>query len=160
MEFEDQLQKAISRGKERNANRASSEKKKLNSAEELRNIHNRFRLELSDYIEQGLNKLVNHFPGFEYETIFGERGWGGAIYRDDRADGPGGKAGAFFSRVEITVRPQNEFNVVNITGKGTVKNKEIFVWNFFKDIVDADESEFKEKIDLWILQYAEQFAAQ
>ena len=160
MEFEDQLQKAISRGKERNASRQDSEKQQLSTAEELRNRHNEFRLELSDYIEEGLQKLETHFPGFEYETIFGERGWGGAIYRDDIARGPDGKAGSFFSRIEITVRPQNEFNVVNITGKGTVKNKEIFSWNFYKDIVDAIDVEFKEKIESWILQYAEQFAAQ
>lgn len=160
MNFEDQLQKAISRGKERQASKQDSQKQKLDTAEALRNRHNEFRLELSDYIEEGLKKLVQHFPGFDYETIYGERGWGGAIYRDDLAMGPNGRSGSFFSRVEITVRPHNEFNVVNIAGKGTVKNKEILSWNFFRDVVDANLSEFREKIDNWILQYAEQFASQ
>ncbi len=159
MGLDDQLEKAILRGKERNANRLDLEKQKLLTAEEIRNRHNLFRLNLSDYIEESLRKLAQHLPGFEYETIYGERGWGGALYREDLTMGAKGRAGAFFSRVEITVRPQNEFNVVNIAGKGTVKDKEIFTWNHFKDISEATDEEFKQTIDSWIIQYAEQFAA-
>lgn len=159
MGLDDQLEKAILRGKERNANRLDIEKQKLLTAEDIRNRHNLFRLNLSEYVEESLRKLAQHFPGFEYETIYGERGWGGALYREDLALGARGRAGAFFSRVEITVRPQNEFNVVNIAGKGTIKDKEIFTWNHFKDIAEATDEEFKQTIDSWIIQYAEQFAA-
>ncbi len=159
MDFEDQLENAISRGKQRSAARIDSEKQKAMTEEEIRNRHNTFRLDLSDYIENVLKKLGNHFPGFEYETIYGQRGWGGAIYRDDLALGPEGKAGSFFSRIEMTVKPLNEFKVVNITGKGTIKNKEIFTWNHFKDIAEAEQVNFHERLDAWIIQYAEQFAA-
>lgn len=159
MGFDDRLEKAISRGKEQNASKIDSEKQRMLSEEELKNRHNKFRLELSDYIEEGLKKLIQHFPGFQYETIYGEQGWGGALYREDLARGPSGKAGAFFSRVQITVRPLNEFNVVNIAGKGMIKDKEIFTWNHFKDISETTEEDFKAKIDSWIIQYAEQFAA-
>ncbi|MCP4478722.1 MAG: hypothetical protein GY818_11585, partial [Planctomycetaceae bacterium] len=102
---------------------------------------------------------IDHFPGFEYETIYGDRGWGGAVARDDITRAATGKSGSFFSRLELTVRPLNEFNVVNITGKGTIQNKEVFNWNYFKDIPETDRDEFAEKIDTWILQYAEQFAS-
>ena len=159
MGLDDQLEKAILRGRERNASKLDSEKQRLLTAEEIRNRHNLFRLNLSEYIEESLKKLAQHFPGFDYETIYGERGWGGALYREDLARGPSGRAGAYFSRVEITVRPQNEFNVVNIAGKGTVKDKEIFTWNHFKDISESTDDEFQQTIDSWIIQYAEQFAA-
>jgi len=49
--------------------------------------------------------------------------------------------------------------VVNIAGKGAIRDKEIFTWNHFADIVDADQDDFKATIDKWILEYAEQFAA-
>lgn len=159
MDFEDELQQAIDRGSKKNAvQRATDQQAKL-SKEEIRNRHNEYRLTLSDHIEKCLAKLQNHFPGFDYETIYGERGWGGAISRDDLALGPDGKGGSFFSRLEITVRPQNEYNVVNITGKGTVKNKEMANWNYYKEVEESSIEEFSKKIDQWILQYAEQFAA-
>ena len=72
--------------------------------------------------------------------------------------GPDGRAGSFFSRVELTVRPPNEFNVVNIAGKGTIRDKEIFNWNYFEDVLEADQDDFKAKIDKWVLEFAEQFA--
>ena len=159
MNFDDELKQAIQRGQDRNAVRKDTEQRAQLSREELKNRHNDFRLNLSDHIEKALKKLIEHFPGFEYETIYGSRGWGGALARDDITRGKSGRSGSYFSRLEITVRPLNEFNVVNITGKGTIFNKEILTWNHFKDIPDADQGEFIETIDNWILQYAEQFAA-
>jgi len=159
MDFEEKLRKAINRGEERSFQRREDQEQKKLSREDLKNRHNEFRLNLSDYIEKSLKKLIDHFPGFEYETIYGDRGWGGAISRDDITRSAMGKSGSFFSRLELTVRPLNEFHVVNITGKGTIQNKEMFNWNYFKDIPETDSEEFKKKIDAWILQYAEQFAA-
>ncbi len=159
MNFDDQLKKAITRGQELgNLARDSKDQEKL-SAESLRNRHSQFRLQFSDYIEAGLKRLVEHFPGFEFETVYGERGWGGAVYRDDITRVKTGKSGSFYSRLEITVRPANEFNVVNIAGKGTIHNKELFNWNFFRDIPDVTSHEFEQKIDAWILVYAEKFAS-
>ena len=109
--------------------------------------------------EEGLKKIANHFPGFEYETIYGTKGWGGALSRNDLDRGPDGKAGSFFSRVEMTVRPQNEFDVINIVGKGTIRDKEMFVWKHFDGIAEADQAQFVQMIDNWLLQFAEQFAA-
>lgn len=159
MNFDDQLKKAINRGQERGHLRRQSEEQNLTSMESLKNRHNQLRLHLSDTIELGLKRLAEHFPGFRYETVYGDRGWGGAVFRDDITRGNTGKSGAFYSRLEITVRPLNEFNVLNISGKGTIHNKEYFNWNFFKDIPDISVQEFEEKIDSWILVYAEKFAS-
>ena len=79
--------------------------------------------------------------------------------RQDIDRGPDGRAGSFFTRVEITVRPQNEFNVVNIAGKGTIRDKEIFSWNYFEEIEHAKQETFETMLDKWILQFAETFAA-
>ena len=158
MEFEDKLQRAIQRGQDRTSARANAQKRVESSKEDIRNRHNEFRLNLSDHIEACLKKLAQHFPGFDYETIYGAKGWGGAVSRNDIDRGPDGRAGSFFSRIELTVRPQNEFNVVNIAGKGTIRDKEIFTWNHFEDILEAGQDEFQAKIDKWVLEFAEQFA--
>ena len=159
MDFESELEKAIQRGNSIGKANNEADKKVLNSKEQLRNRHNEFRLNLSEHIEVGLQQLANHFPGFQYETIYGHRGWGGAVARNDIDRGLDGRTGSFFSRVEITVRQQNEFNVINITGKGAIRDKEIFTWNHFADIAEADQADFQAAIDKWILEYAEQFAA-
>ena len=159
MDFDNELEAAIKRGQQRSEFLQNSAKQAAMSAEEIRNRHNDFRLHLSDHIEECLKKLANHFPGFEYETIYGSRGWGGAVSRNDLDRGRDGRAGSFFSRLELTVRPQNEFNVVNISGKGTIRDKEIFSWNHFEEISEAKNEVFEQILDKWILQFAEQFAA-
>jgi len=112
MDFDKKLENAIERGQQRHTRLKDAEKQKALSVEDLRNRHNEFRLDLSEYIEVNLNKMAQHFPGFEYETLYGSKGWGGAIHRNDLDRGDDGKAGSFFSRIELTVKPQNEYNVV------------------------------------------------
>lgn len=158
-DFERRLEEAIERGQRKNLNRQSMVRQSEMTAEQIRNQHNEFRLNLSDYIEKGLKKLANHFPGFKYETIYGSRGWGGAISRDDIDRGPDGRTGTFFSRIEITVRPQNEFNLVNVAGKGTIRDKEVFTWNFYQSVAEAEMATFEKTIDQWMLEFAEIFAA-
>ncbi|MEL7499804.1 MAG: hypothetical protein AAFN77_19530 [Planctomycetota bacterium] len=159
MDFEKELEAAIERGQTRGSARNDAKRQAEQSKEDLRNLHNDFRLNLSEHIEKCLQQMADHFPGFEYETLYGHKGWGGAIARNDIDRGPDGRAGSFFSRLEITVKPQNEFNVVNICGKGAIRDKEIFSWNHFEDIAEAKQPDFQAMIDKWVLEYAEQFAA-
>jgi hypothetical protein len=159
MDFDDQLEQAIQRGQQRNVKRQQDLKKESLGAEELKRRHDSFRLHLSDYIETSLHRLAERFPGFEYEIVYGSKGWGGSIHRQDLTRGPDGKAGSFFSRLELSVRPLNSYNVVNIVGKGTIADKELFSWNYFKDIEDATFEEFEQKLGSWMIAFAEQFAA-
>lgn len=159
MDFEEQLKNAISRGQEHGTQRKQSEEQQQLSAEYLKNRHAEYRLALSEYVESCVKRLTEHFPGFEFETIYGARGWGGAVYREDITRGKNGKSGSFYSRLEIAVRPINEFNVLNISGKGTIHDKEYFNWNFFKDVQGVTLEDFKEKVDAWVLVYAEKFAS-
>ncbi len=159
MDFEDQLEKAIQRGQQRNVKREQDRRRETLDADEIKRRHNEFRLHLSDYIEKSLKRLAERFPGFEYEIIYGGKGWGGAIHRQDLTRGPDGRAGSFFSRLELTVRPINTYNVVNIAGKGTIADKELFSWNHFEDIDESVFEAFEQKLNNWMLQFAEQFAA-
>lgn len=154
MEFEKKLLQAIERGQHRNEAAQSARKTAELSRDELRTRHTDFRLALSEHIEQVLKKLAEHFPGFQYETVFGEKGWGGALTRDDLRRG-----GAAFSRLEIAVRPLGEFPVVALSGKGTIRNRELFNWSHHEEIVTANAVSLQAVIDGWILNYAEQFAA-
>ena len=76
MDFEDQLEKAIARGQQRITKRDQDRKKQSLNADDLKRRHNEFRLHLSDHIENSLNRLAERFPGFEYEIIYGTKGWG------------------------------------------------------------------------------------
>ena len=48
--------------------------------------------------------LPDHFPGFRFETIVGDRGWGAAVSRDDAGRSPS-EARISFSPMEMTFRP-------------------------------------------------------
>lgn len=154
MDFDRKLQEAIQRGQTRNDAMAKARKTDQLSKDELKHRHTDFRLRVSEHIESALRKTAEHFPGFRYETVYGEKGWGGALYRDDLMRG-----GAMFSRLEIVVRPLGEFPVVVLGGKGTIRNRELFAWSHHEEIEEATSDSLNTVVDGWILNYAEQFAA-
>jgi hypothetical protein len=159
MEFDERLHRAIQRGKRRHeANAAEAQAKSL-SEEELKRLHSQIRLALSEHIEHCLKRVISHFPGFELETMYGERGWGAACSRDDLRLDAGRRRSNHYSRLEVTVRPFSSFHVVDLQAKGTVRNKEVFSRRRFEPIADVDANEFQELIDAWILEYAELYAA-
>jgi len=158
MEFEERLQKAIQRGHRRGQAQQQAAREQALSEEELKRLHNQYRLELSEHIEQCLGQLTQHLPGFHYETIFGERGWGAACWRDAiRLEG--GKRSSDYSRLEMTVRPFGSHHVLELAAKGTISNKEAFSRTYFEKLEDVDLAKFAELIDVWVLEYAELYAA-
>lgn len=158
MDFEERIQKAILRGQRRSDEKSREARRKELSEEELKRLHGQARLQLSEHIENCLKRLPNHFPGFQFETIFGERGWGAACSRDDirMTDG---RRNNDYSRLELRVRPFSEYHVIDLTGKGTIRNKEVFNRSHFETIAEADVAKFTELIDIWVLEYAEMYAA-
>lgn len=157
--FEQRLAKAVERGENRREDRAREERQKKLSVEELKKLHTGYRLQFSEHIESVVNRLPNHFPGFQFETIYGDRGWGAACTRDDIGRGVGGKRANYYSRIEVAIRPFSDLHVVDLAAKATVRNKEIFRRNHFELINDVDPETFLNLIDVWVLEYAEQYAA-
>ncbi len=158
MNFDERLQKAIQRGQRRSEDRARQAKAKQLSEDELKRLHTQYRLQLSEHIERCLKTVPAHFPGFDYQTVFGERGWGASCSRDDIRMS-GGRRNNDYSRLEMTIRPFSEYHVVDLATKGTIRNKEVFSRNHFEKIEDVDDAKFIELIDLWVLEYAELYAA-
>ena len=158
MEFDERLQRAIQRGYGRGDVRRQEAAAKQFSEDELRSLHTKHRLSLSEKIESCVQRLPNHFPGFQYETIYGERGWGAAISRDD-IEMAGGKRNNQYSRLEMTIRPFSSAHVLDLAAKGTVRNREIYNRSHFEALDEADHDNFAELIDLWVLEYAEMFAS-
>ena len=126
--------------------------------EDFRRLHSQYRLALSEHIETCLKRLPNHFPGFQYETMFGDRGWGGAVSRDDLRLSRGARS-TDYSRLEMTIRPYSSLHVLDLAAKGTARNKEIYNRNYFEPLEDASAAKFSELIDAWVLEYAELYAA-
>lgn len=157
--FEKRLSKAVERGQQRGADLAREERQKALTEEELRKLHTAYRLQLSEHIEQCLKQLPNHFPGFQYETMYGDRGWGGACSRDDVGSGIDRRRANFFSRLEMTIRPYSDLNVVELSAKGTIRNREVINRTHFELIGEVDTDTFVNLIDVWILEYAELYAA-
>src|SRR5687767_10568282 len=101
MDFDQELQKAIQRGHRRHDARAEAQRRAALTEEEYKRLHAQFRLQLSERIEECMRRLPNHFPGFRYETMLGDRGWGAACFRDDLRLERGPKA-SDYSRLEMT----------------------------------------------------------
>ena len=159
MDFDERLTRAIERGERRGDERSREARARELSEDELKRLHTQYRLQLSEHIDDCLKRLPNHFPGFRTETIFGERGWGVACFRDDLRLGPGGKRGTDYSRLEMTIRPPSAYQILELTAKGTIRNKEVFNRSHFDRLAEVDVEKFLELIDLWVLEYAELYAA-
>ncbi|MBN2475453.1 MAG: hypothetical protein JXB62_12650 [Pirellulales bacterium] len=158
MDFRKRLSKAIERGQRAGSARARAAAEKAMSQKEITRLHSQYRLELSERIEACLKQLPDHLPGFRFETIVGERGWGGAISRDDIAV-RGGRRTNYFSRLEMVIRPASAYHVLDLAAKATIRNKELFNRSHYQRLTEVDLTSFTEMIDLWVLEYAELYAA-
>ena len=159
MDFEKRLEKAIHRGKRTRDSQSRDQAEQAVSEEDWKNRHSQCRLDLSEHIEKCLQGLADHFPGFRYQTLIGEDGWGAKISRDDLAIGAARRSTALYSRFEMVVRPYSSTHIVELAAKGTIQNKEAFNRTHFQMLAEADMDSFCELIDLWVLEYAELFAA-
>jgi hypothetical protein len=157
-EFESRLDAAIARGKKRAELKASQQRQKELSEEELRRLHTSYRLSLSDRIENAIHGVADHFPGFRQESLFGEVGWGSACYRDDLRIESGRRTN-MYSRLEMVIRPYSDLRVLDLKGKATVMNRELFNRGHYLPVAEVDVEEFEQLIDTWTIEYAEMYAA-
>jgi hypothetical protein len=155
MDFEERLKEAIERGQRRGAAHASAEKMQKMSENELRSRHNQVRLRVSDHIERSMRKLADHFPGFQTEILYGEKGWGAAMTRDDVI----GSGRSVFSRLEMFIRPISSLGIVDVIAKGTIRNRELFSRNYYDEIESTDADKLEQLVDTWLLEYAELYAS-
>ncbi|HEX4131581.1 MAG TPA: hypothetical protein VHZ24_16195 [Pirellulales bacterium] len=158
MDFQKRLEKAVERGQRSGEVRAREAARQAISEEELKRLHTQLRLELSEHIEQCVGRLPDHFPGFRFETVVGDRGWGAAVSRDDLVLGGDGQRRNFYSRLEMSIRPFSSAQVLELLGKATIRNKELFNRSHYQRLAEVDQATFRELIDLWILEYAERYA--
>jgi len=159
MEFQQRLNKAIERGQRAGSARTRAEAEKAVTEKELARLHSQYRLELSERIEACLRQLADRFPGFRFETIVNERGWGAALSRDNIELQPGRGRVSSYSRLEMLIRPASSYNVLDLTAKATIRNREYFKRSHFQRLTEVDLTSFTEMIDRWVLDYAELYAA-
>ncbi|MGB7346237.1 MAG: hypothetical protein WBD20_18610 [Pirellulaceae bacterium] len=157
-DFTSRLESAIERGKRRAEHKANQQRAKELSEEELKRLHTSYRLALSDRIETAIARVADHFPGFRQENLFGDVGWGAACYRDDLHIAAGRRTN-LFSRLEMMIRPYSDLKVLELKGKGTVANRELFNRSHFLPVGEVDQDEFEQMIDTWAIEYAEMYAA-
>ncbi len=157
-DFQSRLESAIQRGQRRRDHSVSEAKRKELTEEELKRLHTSYRLSLSERIEAKMRSIIDAFPGFRQEALFGEIGWGTACYRDDLRIKSGRRSNAY-SRFEMVIRPYSDLRVLDLKGKATVENREIFNRSLFRNIEEVDVEEFEDVIDAWTIEYAEQYAA-
>jgi hypothetical protein len=157
MEFQQRLQKAIERGHQAGVARAQAERDRALNEKELQRLHTQYRLELSERIERCVKNVADQFPGFQSESIVDERGWGAAISRDDLRISAARRT-SNFSRLELVIRPFSASRVLELAGKATIMNREIFNRSQYHRLPEADLTSFTEMIDNWALEFAEQYA--
>jgi len=158
MEFEKRLERAIQRGQQTRKQKGQTHAQKSLSEEELKTLHSKYRLELSEIIEDCLKQLSDHFPGFDYKTLVSEEGWGAKINRDD-IQLANQQSQSLYSRMEMVIKPFTSTHIVELVAKGAIRNKEVFNRSHYQMLDQADMESFRELIDLWVLEYAEAFAA-
>lgn len=157
-DLEQRLNAAIERGQRRGRLQKEADRQAQLSEEELRRLHTQYRLALSERIEQSVNRLSHHFPGFRVETLFGDQGWGAACWRDDLSVDSGRRTERF-SRFEMMIRPVSDYFVLELKGKATVANKEVFNRSYFEKLQEVDQETFEGLIDAWTVEYAERYSA-
>jgi hypothetical protein len=158
MDFQQRLKKAIERGQQAGDEQARAERDRELNEKELQRLHTKYRLELSDRIERCLAQVADQFPGFQLESIVGERGWGAAISRDNvRIDRSAGRSTSF-SRLEMFIRPYSSYHLLELAAKATVQNREVFNRTQYQRLAEADLTSFTEMIDHWALEFAEIYA--
>lgn len=158
MDFDKRLERAIERG-EHQSNASSREQadQAMNEVE-LKQLHIKYRFQLCEQIENCLRKLADHFPGFRFNTATDGRGWGATITRDD-FQVKSGRRDSLLSRLEMVISPFSSVHILELRAKGTIRNKELFKRTRYQMLVEADPDSFQELIDLWVLEYAELYAA-
>ena len=163
-DFADRLDQAIQRGSQiRQASDQQQAAAEL-SREQAKERHGSARLALTEHIETVLKALADRFPGFEYEGVYSNDGWGGAIFRNDisvqrATPGSRGRSEDLYSRFQLHVTPLDEVPLLEIVGKATIRNRELFNRRHFQRLREADLDSFHEMVDLWALEYAEQYSA-
>ena len=98
MDFNKRLQQAIQRGQKVSDDQDQARVSRALGEDELRKLHADYRIKFSDHIEQCLQQLADHFPGFECRTVVGEEGWGAEISRDDLGLGGKNQPKTYYSR--------------------------------------------------------------
>jgi len=158
MDFKQRLHRAAERGQQAKDAQAAAAAAKAMSEEECRRLHSQYRRELTDHIESCLQQLADNFPGFNFETVMDDKGWGAAVRRDDLSLNAG-KRDNLFSRLVLTISSYSDYKVLDLKAKGAVRNKENFSRNHYELLKDADLDSFRQLIERWTLDYAEHYAA-
>jgi hypothetical protein len=158
MNFEERLRKAIERGEKTRDARGRAALARQLSLEEMRTLHARYRLELTDHIESCLRQLVDHLPGFKYQSIVSEEGWGGRLTRDDLHLVPGRQPESRYSRLEVLISPFGSAGILEMVVKGTVRNREVLNRKHYQKLDEFDAESFRELVDLRVLEFAELYS--
>lgn len=157
-DFSKRLESAIERGKDAASRKASAERQREQTEEELRDRHTEYRLVLCERIEKTINQIADHFPGFRAESVYDEDGWGSAAFRENLHI-ENGRRTTKFSRFEVVVKPCTDLLVLDIKAKAMVNSREVFNRSHYKKIAEADLKEFEECVEAWSIQFAEIYAA-
>lgn len=157
-DFDERLRKAIDRGHKTRESEGEAAGQQKASEEELRSLHSKLKLSVSEHIESCLKKLCDHFPGFEYSTVMNEDGWGARITRDD-INLRGGTNRNLYSRLEMLVKPFSSAHILEVSTKGTIRNKESLNRNNFRFLADVTEEGLIEIVDNLVIEFAQQYSA-
>jgi hypothetical protein len=157
MDFQQRLQKAIERGQRAGLAREQAEHDRILNEKELQRLHTQYCLELSETIQHCLEQVADQFPGFEVENIVDQRGWGSAISRDDLLLDASGRTSGY-SRLELLILPFTSAHVLELAGKATIQNRELFNRSQYQRLADVDPTTFTQMIDNWAVEFAEIYA--
>lgn len=159
MDFEERLGKAIERGQSRRQAAADEAAREAMSEQDCQRMHAELRSQVLKRIEDCLRAVADRFPGFRYESIVDEQGWGARISRDDLMLEANRTRNNYFTRLQLVVRPYSSYHVLDLSAKATIRNRKLFTRSHYKPIDEVDINAFLDLVDVWAIEFAEAFSS-
>jgi len=159
MDFEERLGKAIKRGENRRKEAADEAAREAMSEQDCQRMHADLRNQVVKRIEECLQAVADRFPGFRYETIIDEQGWGARISRDDLMLEANRTRNNYFTRLQMVIRPYSSYHVLDLAAKATIRNRKLYTRSHYKPLAEVDIDSFVELVDVWAIEFAEGFSS-
>ena len=156
-DFRKRLQRAVRAGQTADRQRTDEERQNREKNRALRALHERYEAGIRDRIGDCLRDLIEEFPGFDLQDVYHDKGRGYAILRDDSLK-RGGASDRYYSRLEIYVHHFKEHGFLEVTAKGSIRNREKFHRTEDDRLEDLDAELFSKFIERLVLQYARDYA--
>jgi hypothetical protein len=157
-DFRSRIQRAVNSGKGADRGRAAEKREARQAGRKIRELHENFDGELRPHIHTCLEELNREFPAFDMQEVYNEKGRGYALARDDAIRGGSERRDRYYSRLEIYVHHFKDHGYLEVSAKGSIRNKEKYERSEDDRLETLEIDLFKRFVERVVVEYAHDFA--